>query len=203
MKDFKRATSLLILLASFFLLSWYVISYAGTTGKIAGNVVDKATGEPLIGASILIEGTRMGNMSMVDGSYYIINVSPGTYDITAKLIGYQSVTVKGVRVRVDVTTEVHFDLSASAVEVEAITVYGEREVIQKDITANVRNIQTEQIEKMPVKEIEDILRTQVGFVTRNNEIHVRGGRAGEVLYIVDGVETRDPIGGLECTISRC
>lgn len=196
MKDLKRATPLLILLASFFLLSWYVISYAGTTGKIAGNVVDKATGEPLIGASILIEGTRMGNMSMVDGSYYIINVSPGTYDVTAKLIGYQSVTVKGVRVRVDVTTEVHFDLSASAVEVEAITVYGEREVIQKDITANVRNIQTEQIEKMPVKEIEDILRTQVGFVTRNNEIHVRGGRAGEVLYIVDGVETRDPIGGL-------
>jgi len=196
MKELKRVIPLIVLLASFFILIWYVFSYAGTTGKIAGTVVDKATGEALIGASILIEGTKMGNMSMVDGSYYILNVPPGTYDITAKLIGYQPVTMKEVNIRVDVTTEVVFELGASAVEVEAITVYGERAMIQKDITANVRNIPTEQIEKMPVKQIEDILRTQVGFVTRNNEIHVRGGRAGEVLYIVDGVETRDPIGGL-------
>jgi outer membrane receptor protein involved in Fe transport len=196
MKDLKRVNSAVILLAAFFLLMCYVASFAGTTGKIAGVVVDKATGEPLIGASIMIEGTKMGNMSMVDGSYFILNVPPGTYDITARLIGYQPVKVTGVLVKVDVTTEVNFDLAASAVEVEAITVIGERAVIQKDITANVRNIQTEQIEKMPVKQIEEILRTQVGFVTRNNEIHVRGGRAGEVLYIVDGVETRDPLGGL-------
>ncbi|MCJ7508294.1 MAG: TonB-dependent receptor, partial [candidate division Zixibacteria bacterium] len=36
----------------------------------------------------------------------------------------------------------------------------------------------------------------VGFVTKNMELHIRGGRAGEVLYIVDGVETKDPLGGL-------
>ncbi|MGB2697299.1 MAG: carboxypeptidase regulatory-like domain-containing protein, partial [Candidatus Zixiibacteriota bacterium] len=124
MKDLKRVNSAVILLISFFLLIWYVTSFAGTTGKIAGVLVDKATGEPLIGASIMIEGTKMGNMSMVDGSYFILNVTPGTYDITARLIGYGPVTVTGVRVRVDVTTELNFDLLASAVEVEAITVIG-------------------------------------------------------------------------------
>lgn len=196
MKNLKRVKPAAVILASFFLLIWYVFSYAGITGKISGKVVDKATGEALIGASILIEGTKMGNMSMVDGSYYILNIPPGNYNITAKLIGYQQVTVQGVTVKVDVTTELVFELPVGAVEVAPIIVTGERALIQKDVTANVRSIDTEQIEKMPVKQIEDILRTQVGFVTRNNEIHVRGGRAGEVLYIVDGVETRDPIGGL-------
>ena len=170
--------------------------FAGVTGKIAGKVTDAATGEGLLGTSVMIEGTNMGNMAGLDGSYFILNVPPGTYNLKASLIGYQSMTVTNVRVIVDVTNEVNFKLNASAVEVEGIVVTGERPVIEKTITSNLRNIGSEQIQAMPVKQMEEVLNAQVGFVTRNQEMHVRGGRAGEVLYIVDGVETRDPIGGL-------
>ena len=170
--------------------------FAGITGKISGMVIDVESGKELPGASIRIEGTTLGNMAMPDGSYFIISIPPGEYSVTASLIGYQSVTMKGVKVMSDRTTEVSFKLKATALEMEGITVTAERKVIDKGITSSVRTISTSEIKNMPVKEISQILATQVGFVTRNYELHIRGGRAGEALYIVDGVETRDPLGGL-------
>ena len=170
--------------------------FAGVTGKISGNVIDAESGEPIPGASIRIEGTTLGNMAMPDGSYFIISIPPGEYSVTASCIGYISMTVQGVEVMSDRTTEVSFKLKASAIEMEGITVTAKRKPIEKDITSSVRTISTSEIKNMPVKEISQILATQVGFVTKNYELHIRGGRAGEALYIVDGVETRDPLGGL-------
>ena len=178
-----------------FLISFPV--YAGMTGKISGRVIDKSSKTALPGASIQIVGTSMGNYSGQDGFYFIMNVSPGTYDITAKLIGYRSIEVKGIKITTDKTTELDFEMPVSALELEdVIQVVGKREQIEKDVTTNVRTVSAEQIQNMAVKEVADILKTQVGFVTKNMELHIRGGRAGEVLYIVDGVETKDPLGGL-------
>lgn len=170
--------------------------FAGVTGKVSGKVVDVESGEELPGASIRIEGTTLGNMAGADGSYFIISIPPGEYSVTASLIGYQSVTKTGVQVISDRTTEISFKLKATALELEGITVTAERKAIEKDITSSVRTISTSEIKNMPVKEISQILATQVGFVTKNYELHIRGGRAGEALYIVDGVETRDLLGGL-------
>jgi len=179
-----------------FLVAFSAPAFAGVTGKISGRVTDAETGQELPGASVRIEGTTMGNMAGPDGSYFIINIPPETYSVTASLIGYISVTVEGVQVSSDRTSEVNFRLKASAVEVEGVVVKGKRELIDKGVTANVRTISTDDIKNMPVKEISQILATQVGFVTKGNELHIRGGRAGEALYIVDGVETRDLLGGL-------
>ena len=51
---------------------------AGTTGKIAGRLTDEKSGEPIIGATVLMVGTSMGASSELDGSYMIGSVSPGT-----------------------------------------------------------------------------------------------------------------------------
>ncbi len=190
----KKAAMAILGLAVLMLSS--VPALAGITGKISGRVIDVETGTELPGASIRINGTTMGNMAGPDGSYFIINVPPGMYSVTASLIGYISVTMEGVQVISDRTSEVSFKLKASAVEVEGVIVKGERDMIEPDVTASVRTISRESIQNMPVKEISQILATQVGFVTKANELHIRGGRAGEALYIVDGVETRDLLGGI-------
>ena len=172
-------------------------AYAGITGKIAGKVSDDVTGEGLFGATVLIEGTSMGNKAGPDGSYYVINVSPGTYTVVASMIGYTSIKVEKVKVIADQTTEVSFKLKTQAVTLQkSITVTAERPIIEKGVTGNLRTISTEEVQYMPVKAVSDVLRTQVGFVVRGGEIHVRGGRAGEVNYIVDGVETKSLLGGL-------
>ena len=66
----------LIKLIIIFLLLVPVFLIAGTTGKIAGLVIDGSTGEPLAGVNVIIENTVMGAATGLDGSYFIIVVSP-------------------------------------------------------------------------------------------------------------------------------
>ena len=197
MKDLSKRQGVLLIFSLFFLLVFSTSTYAGVTGKIAGKVTDNASGEGLFGATILIEGTNMGNKAGPDGSYFVINVPPGTYTVISSMIGYTSLKVEKVKVIADQTTEVEFSLKTEAVTLQkSITVTAERPMIEKGVTANLRTISTEEVQNMPVKAVADVLKTQVGFVVRNQELHVRGGRAGEVNYIVDGVETKSLLGGL-------
>jgi hypothetical protein len=65
---------------------------AQTTGKIAGKVVDANTNDPLVGANVLIEGTTRGAATGADGSYFIINLPPGTYTVKIMMMGYETLT---------------------------------------------------------------------------------------------------------------
>jgi len=85
---------------------------AGTTGKISGTVRDLSTGEPLMGANIIIEGTSMGAATDVDGQYIILNISPGVYDVKSMMIGYTSVRTVGIKISIDVTTALNFQLQS-------------------------------------------------------------------------------------------
>ncbi len=55
--------------------------YAGTTGKIAGVVLDGDTGDPLPGANVIIEKTNLGAATDLRGNYAILNVPPGAYKL--------------------------------------------------------------------------------------------------------------------------
>ena len=61
---------------------------AQTTGQLSGVVRDAQTGETIIGASVLVEGTTRGASTNIDGEYRIIGVRPGTYTLVASYIGY-------------------------------------------------------------------------------------------------------------------
>ncbi|MFA6542273.1 MAG: carboxypeptidase-like regulatory domain-containing protein, partial [Bacteroidota bacterium] len=51
---------------------------AGVSGKINGTITNDATKEPLISVNVMIEGTRIGTTTDIDGYYSILNVPPGT-----------------------------------------------------------------------------------------------------------------------------
>lgn len=59
-----------------FFLVFGSLMQAATTGKLAGKVTEKSTGEPLIGASIILSGTTIGAATDFDGNYFILNVPP-------------------------------------------------------------------------------------------------------------------------------
>ncbi|GAB4287406.1 MAG: hypothetical protein Kow0098_03910 [Ignavibacteriaceae bacterium] len=181
---------LLILLSGLLTANWMM--FAGTTGKVAGKVTDKATGEPLPFVNVLIEGTNYGAATDLDGNYVILNVPPGRYSIKAQYIGYQPVIVTDVVVNIDLTTEVNFELSESAVELEAVIVEGEQELIKKDVTSSQSLVSSETIEALPVLELNDVLQLQAG-VTRgaDGSFHIRGGRSTEIAYWVNGISITD------------
>jgi len=154
----------------FFVLTGLIataVLWAGDTGKIKGVVLDSKTKQPLFGATVTVEGTTLGAVSKLDGSFHILNVPPGTYTVKAVYIGYQTVLQTDIRINADVTAEANFNLAEAPIEMAPIEVSG-RKVIEKYETANLRRISTDQIKNMPVKNVDELLATQVGFVTKNN-----------------------------------
>jgi hypothetical protein len=77
----------------------------GPVATISGRVVDARTGEPLIGASVVVVGTELGNATGVRGEYLIARVPVGTHRLGAFYTGYRDLTttvvldsISGVRV---------------------------------------------------------------------------------------------------------
>ena len=161
-------------------------------GKIEGKVVDAETGEALIGANVVIQGTTKGASTDIDGNYLILNVAPGTYTLEARYIGYTSTIVKEVIVRTDLTTKQNFELRPESFEGEEIVVTAKREVIIKDLTSSESRVSSEEINKLPVQEVGDVLQLQSG-VNQGDDgaLRIRGGRASEVSYVVDGIRVTD------------
>ncbi len=166
--------------------------FAGTTGKITGVIKDAQTGEEVIGANVVLEGTSTGASTNIDGYYVILNVSPGTYTLTASAIGYNKQTFNNVKVSIDLTTTIDIQLSSTVLDVgEEVIITAERPMIQRDLTAKTAVIQSEQIASLPVTEVSQVLNLQAGFVGGS----LRGGRSGEVAYWVDGVPVTDVYDG--------
>ena len=186
MQTIKNVNSIASLLYSLLIL-FSGLTIAGTTGKISGKVIDAVTGEPLIGANVLIIGTTLGAATDFDGNYFIINISPGRYDVKASLVGYNSITSQNIKVSVDQTTKVNFDLSEEAVEMADVVVVATRPIVQKDLTSTQANVSGEDILMLPLEDISSVVNLQAGVING----HFRGGRIGEVQYLIDGVSSND------------
>ncbi|RMF10619.1 MAG: TonB-dependent receptor [Candidatus Neomarinimicrobiota bacterium] len=169
---------------------------AGEGGKLAGSVRTE-DGEPLPGANIVLTGTDRGAVVQANGEFFLLNIPPGTYDVKCMMIGYETKVVQGVVIRSDLTTRLDITLSQTVLDYEReVVVEAERPLIQKDVTSTQSVLSQDEIVDLPVETIGDILTTQVGFTEdASGGIHVRGGRTKEILYLVDGIEVRDPLSG--------
>ena len=180
-------------LITFFSIAFFIGNiFAGTTGKIAGRITDADTGEPLIGANVMVKDSYFGASTDLDGYYVILNIPPGTYILQVEYIGYNTQEITEVKVNIDLTASIDISLPSTTLETaETITIVAERQKIQKDLTATTSVIDNEIIEALPVTEISEVLKLQAGYV----DGHMRGGRSGEVAYWVDGIPVTDAYDG--------
>jgi len=79
------------------------------TGTISGTVRDAVTGEALPGASVLIEGMRLGAAADINGRFVIRDVPVGTYDVRFSFWGYHPITTT-----LALTDKAHFDAALTA-----------------------------------------------------------------------------------------
>ncbi len=182
---------LLAIITSSILLLNPIIVWAGTTGKIVGSVIDAETGEGLPGANVMIEGTIMGAAADLEGFFMVLNVPPGIYTLSVMMMGYQKMRVENVRVSIDLTSSVDFKLRSDVLAGEEVTVVAERPLVRADITSTQSSVGAEDIAELPVEEVSAVLELQAGMVKG----HMRGGRASEIAYQIDGVSVTDPFSG--------
>jgi CarboxypepD_reg-like domain/TonB-dependent Receptor Plug Domain len=191
----KRITMLLLFLS--------LPSLLLAQGRIKGKVTDLETGEPLIGANVLVVGTTFGAATDVNGEYVIINLSAGTVEIKCSYIGYQTITTSDVRVTTGLTNEVNFQLPAEGVSVSDVIVIAERPLIQKDNTNKVRTTTSEDIDILPTRGVDNIISLTAGVVQEADAIFIRGGRQDEVGFYLEGANIKNPeIGGRAVTIPQ-
>ena len=90
-------------------------------GVVSGSLLDATTGEPLIGASVFVEGTTNGASTDIDGKYQF-EVEPGSYVLMATYIGYQEKKVEGVEVKDGEVTYLDLTLSDESVQLAEVVV---------------------------------------------------------------------------------
>ncbi len=184
----------LVLIFSIFTFQYEI--QAQTTGKIRGHVKDAKSGEPLPAVNVLIEGTKTGAATDMNGDFYILNVRPGKYSLRIQMLGYEIVKVNDVLVSVNRTASVDITMKETVLEGEEVVVYADKIAIKKDQTSSIKNVSADQISILPVEDLDQVIEMQTGVVNG----HFRGGRLTEVSYLIDGMQVNNSYGNDDKTV---
>ena len=171
-------------------LFWYTTLSAQTDGKLAGSVTDAKTGDPLAGANIELLDMQMGAAAELDGTYYILNIPPGKYELRASMIGYKPMKVVNVIVNAGKTTIINFKLTEEIFESEEVVVTAERPAVERDKTSTSAIIRFDEVQNLPgIRNINDV----IGLAADVYDGHFRGGREGEEYYTLQGMGIVNPL----------
>ncbi len=171
-----------------------VAAQVTSTGIIKGRVVDGETGEAMPYTNIYVAGTSIGTMAFTDGYFFLRGLRPGTYTVKASYIGYGLAT-QTVRLEPGGAVHIDFVLEVQAIYVDPFVVAAERSLIEVDRTGTSHYLSSKQLEAMPLDQVVDMIAHQPGVSLQDNEIHIRGGRADDTQFIIDGQSVNDPLAG--------
>lgn len=108
-------------------------------GSFKGRIVDSQTGDPLIGANVIIQNTSLGAAADLEGKFQIRNIPAGPRTIKISYIGYVSVT-RQVTINENETTEQEFKLVAQAITGETVVITaqarGQNAAINQQLASN-------------------------------------------------------------------
>ena len=110
-------------------------------------------------------------------------------------MGYAPYEISGVRINVDETRTVNIQLVSQTIQMEAVTVKAEEQMVTKDRSGSGKSLTSDQISEIAVTDIQGVIAMQAGVTQKGGELFVRGGRANEVNFTVDGMSVSDPVDG--------
>ena len=158
--------------------------------NVKGHVKD-ATGEPVIGATVRVEGTQIGMVTDFDGNFALTVPNDATLTIT--YIGYQELKVKAAP---SLTMTLQEDTSV----LENVVVIGYGTARKSDLTGSVSTIKAEEFNGGSINSAEQLINGKVsgvqimsnnGSPTQGSTIRIRGGASlnasNDPLIVVDGV----------------
>ena len=165
-------------------------------GGITGKVSDKKTSHAIPFATVTVIGAQKGGLTDSQGNFLITGLPVGTYEVKVQFLGYAPVSQTGVVVTAGRSVTLNFALQEIVVrEEKTVEVTAERRLVEVRQGTTVRSVSAADIRNLPVQTITDVLQQQAGINTDADQIHVRGGRADETVFVVNGVANRDLVTG--------
>lgn len=95
---------------------------AQSTGALTGKVVDAQSGETIIGANVVIEGTAIGSTTDIDGRYTIRGIKEGIYTFVFSYISFQKQTITGVEITAGEVTSLNIALKPQTEELDDVII---------------------------------------------------------------------------------
>ena len=182
------------------LFSVLAIGAAAQSKTVSGTVIDQ-TGEPVIGANVLVKGTANGVITDLDGRFTLSNV-PNNGTISISFIGYkdQEISVAG-------KTNFQVTLQEDNAMLDEVVVVGYGVQKKSDVTGAMARVGSEELNTRPVNNAFEALQGKAAGVDITSSerpgtigsVRIRGNRSisasSSPLYVVDGVPLS--AGGIE------
>ena len=178
--------------ALFLLLGVGLVSTAAA--QQIGGVVKDSAGDPVIGASVVVDGTTLGVSSGIDGSW-----SLDVPDASKKTLVFSYVGMKTQRVEIGTRTRIDVTLEGESTALDDVVVVGYAAVKRRDVVGSVASVSSEALMQMPVASVTEAMAGRMAGVSvtasegdpdAEIKIRVRGGGSitqdNSPLYIVDG-----------------
>ena len=168
------------------------------TGTLQGTIIDAMTNEPIPFANVVL--TKNGNQSAgtttdFDGKYTIKPIDPGTYNIKATFVGYQTKEITGVVISADQIRFVDIKLQEGIqLEVAEVVVWTKPLIDQGNLSGETKT--SEEIVALPTRSVASVAATTAGIYQRDegDAVNIRGSRSDATEYYIDGIKVRGALG---------
>lgn len=187
----SKALSILIL----FLFCGSLWAQEDQPATLSGTITDNISGEPLIGANIVLVGTYKGAAADINGNYIINDINAKDYTIKVQFIGYETKLYTGISFSQGEAKVLNIKLREQSESLNEVTVVGQKGQINLEAASSEIRIAQEQISQMNVRDVQEVLEMQAGVVKTQDGLQIRGARVYETEYIVDGISAQDPLAG--------
>lgn len=152
-------------------------------GTISGTVTDAVSGETVVGANVMIQGTSVGAATDIDGKFTIPNVKPGTYNLSVTFVTYKAHTIPDVIVEGGKITTIGVKMQEDVSELKEVVITGTREINNdislisaiKESKLVVSGISAQQISMSQDRDAAQVVRRIPGVTLQDNRfVVVRG-----------------------------
>lgn len=135
----------------FLILLFTLITLTAFAGTVQGTITDKETNEPLMGATVQVEGTTTGAVADIDG-HYTLNLKQGTYTLIVSYIGYKSITIEKLKIGSETMT-MDFAMQSDTQALGEVLVTARKNLEGERVLQMERQKATLAIENMGAKEM--------------------------------------------------
>jgi hypothetical protein len=159
-------------------------------GSLNGYVKDLQTGETLVGATVSIQGLKLGSYTNKSGFYSIINIPSGKYVITVSFVGFNDL-IDTLNIRKSISLRKDYELTSSSVLTEEVSVKAMRENETKQISVSKVNVPVAQLKQLRIGGEADLFRSLQflpGILTSSqisSGLFIRGGSPDQNLVLID------------------